>query len=178
MRDREGEHGGDGERQRAGGRAGDAVVIDIPVRWGDLDALGHVNNTVLFQYCESARIAFFEAIDLASFAPPAEVDRADAAGRSAPGRLGPGLVQADLSFRRQVRYPATVRVTLCATKIGERSFTLAYRLCDARDGGLYAEGSSVCVYVDYEAGRAVVLPDGLRTAIGRYLATGDAAGPS
>ena len=35
------------------------VVVEFPVRWGEIDALGHVNNTVYFQWFESARIAFF-----------------------------------------------------------------------------------------------------------------------
>ena len=34
----------------------------FPVRWGDMDAMGHVNNTVYFRYLENARIAWMEAI--------------------------------------------------------------------------------------------------------------------
>ena len=29
----------------------------MPVRWGDMDALGHVNNAMYFRYAESGRIA-------------------------------------------------------------------------------------------------------------------------
>lgn len=32
----------------------------IPVRWGDMDSYGHVNNTLYFQYLEEARVAWFE----------------------------------------------------------------------------------------------------------------------
>src|SRR5262245_7570674 len=46
--------------------AGFPVVIDQDVRWGDLDAYGHVNNTVFFRFFESARIAYFEAIGFVS----------------------------------------------------------------------------------------------------------------
>jgi hypothetical protein len=31
-------------------------AMTIPIRWGDMDAMGHVNNTVYFRYLESARI--------------------------------------------------------------------------------------------------------------------------
>jgi len=31
------------------------------IRWGDMDAMGHVNNTVYFRYLEQARIETFEA---------------------------------------------------------------------------------------------------------------------
>ena len=33
----------------------------IPIRWGDMDAMGHVNNTVYFRYMEQARICWFDA---------------------------------------------------------------------------------------------------------------------
>ena len=34
----------------------------IPIRWGDMDAMGHVNNTVYFRYLESTRIDWFDKI--------------------------------------------------------------------------------------------------------------------
>ena len=34
----------------------------IPIRWGDMDAMGHVNNTVYFRYMEQARIEWLESI--------------------------------------------------------------------------------------------------------------------
>ena len=34
----------------------------IPVRWGDMDAMGHVNNTVYFRYMEQTRICWFEKL--------------------------------------------------------------------------------------------------------------------
>ena len=38
------------------------VVLEIPVAWGDMDALNHVNNTVYLRYFESSRIAYFEGL--------------------------------------------------------------------------------------------------------------------
>jgi hypothetical protein len=37
-------------------------VERIPIRWGDMDAMGHVNNTVYFRYMEQARIGWFDAL--------------------------------------------------------------------------------------------------------------------
>jgi acyl-CoA thioester hydrolase len=34
----------------------------VTVRWGDMDAMGHVNNIIYFQYLESARIGYFEML--------------------------------------------------------------------------------------------------------------------
>ena len=127
------------------------VTIDQQIRWGDLDALGHVNNIVYFQYCESARIAYFDAMELDRFKR-----------RSTDG---PGMVSAQLSFRRQLHYPGQVRVTAHVTKIGRRSFTLAYEIRDVADDRVVADGDSVCVWVDYAAGRAMPLPDELVASI-------------
>ena len=33
-----------------------------PVRWGDMDMLGHVNDTVYFRYMEQARIEWVHAL--------------------------------------------------------------------------------------------------------------------
>ncbi len=40
------------------------VVTEIPVAWGEMDALQHVNNVVYFRYFETARIDYFRHIQL------------------------------------------------------------------------------------------------------------------
>ncbi|MBM3384043.1 MAG: acyl-CoA thioesterase, partial [Betaproteobacteria bacterium] len=39
-----------------------AHVERIPIRWGDMDAMGHVNNTVYFRFMEQARISWFDRL--------------------------------------------------------------------------------------------------------------------
>ena len=129
------------------------VTVICPIRWGDLDALGHVNNIIFFQFCESARIAYFEALEL---------DR-----HKRKPTDGPGMVAANLNFRRQLKYPGTVEVLANTTQVGERSFTLAYQLFDLADRAVVADGASVCLWVDYAAGKALRLPDDLVSAIAR-----------
>ena len=120
--------------------------IEVPVRWGDMDALQHVNNINYFQFCESARIAYFETIGLF-----------DKTGST----LGPSLVAAQLNFRRQVHYPATLQVGVSASKIGNTSFTLSYVIRNSAGNELVADGSSVVVWVDYSRGKPVPLPEEL-----------------
>lgn len=127
------------------------VTLELPIRWGDMDALGHVNNTVYFTFCESARIAYFSAVDLESFAEK-DTD-------------GPGLVAANLNFRRQMKYPGAIAVTARASKIGTKSFNLDYEIRDLKDDVVVADGSSVCVWVDYAESKAKALPDALIQAI-------------
>ena len=41
-----------------------AIITEIPVAWGEMDALNHVNNVVYFRYFETARIDFFSQINM------------------------------------------------------------------------------------------------------------------
>lgn len=132
---------------------GGGVTIEQVVRWGDQDPMRHVNNTVYFQYCESARMAYFERLDWKQY-------------RQSPTE-GFGLVHASLNFRRQVRYPDTVRVTAQVVSIGRRSFRFAMRLAAASDGQLAADGEAVLCWLDYATGKSAALPTALVDAIRR-----------
>ena len=39
-----------------------AHFIDVQVRWGDADALGHINNTLYGRYYECSRLDYFESL--------------------------------------------------------------------------------------------------------------------
>jgi acyl-CoA thioester hydrolase len=129
------------------------LTIRIPVRWGDMDALGHVNNTLFFRYCEQARIAYFEAVGIGALA-----DRPS---------VGVALVAASLSFRRQLRYPDTVAVTLRITRVGRSSFAHSYELRSESTGELVADGTSTCALADYARNRSVPLPAELLARIAK-----------
>lgn len=125
----------------------DGVTVRCEIRWGDMDALGHVNNIVYFQYCESARIAYFERLH------PERFRKHD--------REGPGMVAANLNFRRQLAYPGAVDVTARVSSISGKSFTLDYTIRDVANGEVAADGSSVCLWVDYAKAKALPLPQQL-----------------
>jgi len=127
------------------------VWISIDVRWGDMDAFGHVNNASYFTYCESARIRYFEELGLE------ELHR--------PGEIGPAVVTATCNFQRQVHYPATLEVGVRAERIGSKSFHLEYGLFVEGSGEVVADGSSVVVWVDFKAGKGVLLPEEITARI-------------
>jgi acyl-CoA thioester hydrolase len=126
------------------------------VRWGDMDALGHVNNSAYFVYCESGRMAFFGDLGMVE--------------HTGGGARGPALATANLEFKQQVRHPATLDIGLAVERIGGSSFTLIYGLFRAGEDEVVAQGQSVVVWVDYAAGRSEALPDALRDALGAYQA--------
>jgi len=127
------------------------VQLELPVAWGDMDAFGHVNNTVFLRWCESARIAYFE--------------RAGMLARMRASGVGPILARACVDFRRPVVFPASVRAQATVSKLGTTSLVMLYRVELLPDLERVADGESVIVMVDYASGGKVPLDDELRARI-------------
>ena len=126
----------------------------IEVRWGDMDSQGHVNNTVYFIYCESARV---ELIRKTGFK-----------GKQSGGTEGPALVSTSCDFKRQVVYPATLDVGVRVERLGRRSFEMSYGIFFHGTDQLAATARSINAWVEYAAERAVELPDYFRKALAEY----------
>jgi len=120
-----------------------------------MDALRHVNNVAYLQYLESARIGFFEAKGWNS------VD-IGAAGQ------GPVVVSQSFNYRRQLHYPAEVEVGVACTEVRQRSFVLSYGVFRKGTDELIGDGSTVLVWLDYAANKAVEIPSNFRA----FLALG------
>jgi hypothetical protein len=65
----------------------------MPIRWGDQDAMGHVNNTVYFRYMEQTRIEWLESFGF---------------GTSWTQTEGPVIVNASCTFLIPFTYPGTI----------------------------------------------------------------------
>jgi acyl-CoA thioester hydrolase len=122
----------------------------IPVRWGDMDAYAHVNNTIYFRYCEQARVEWIEQLGY-----PVTTD----AG------LGPVIINAACTFLVPITYPATVIVRLYAGEPGRSSVMTWYDIGIEGDERIFAEGSAKVVWMDHETGKSVPLPDALRQTL-------------
>lgn len=129
------------------------ITVDIAVAWGEMDAFGHVNNTVYFRWFETARIAFLDAIGFT------------AGGES--GGVGPILASTHCRFRRPVAFPDTVTVGVRTTDVGEDRFTHAYRVVSHAAREVVAEGEGVVVSYDYAGKRKAAIPPDVRAAIRR-----------
>ncbi len=117
----------------------------MPIRWGDMDAMGHVNNTVYFRYFEQARIEWFLAIGTP--ADPAQ-------------QFGPVVINAHCAFLRQMRFPGDIEVATFVGAIGRSSFETIQeiRRIDQPDV-LAASGGAKVVWIDYRLEKSVALPD-------------------
>ena len=121
------------------------VVMETPVAWGEMDAFGHVNNIVYFRYFETARIAYFEKLDVPEFL-----------GRDP---IGPILAETTCRFRAALSYPDTVSIGARVASIGEDRFVMRYAVFSHRLGRLAAEGEGTLVCYDYRANRKAAVPD-------------------
>jgi acyl-CoA thioester hydrolase len=122
----------------------------IPVRWGDMDAMGHVNNTVYFRYMEIVRLEWIYR----------EV--------GPPGAQGPVIVNAFCNFLRQIEYPGDILARQYVGEVGSSSLDTWITLERTdRPGVRYAEGGARMVWVDYAAQKSVPLPARVRALAGR-----------
>jgi acyl-CoA thioester hydrolase len=122
-------------------------VERIPIRWGDMDAMGHVNNTVYFRYMEQARICWFESL----------VPQADA-WKS----VGIVIANASCNFRRAINYPGAVEVKVFAGAPGGSSVPTFYEL---RVGErMCADGAATVVFIG-EDQRPLRIPDNIRALL-------------
>ncbi len=123
----------------------------VPIRWGDMDAMGHVNNTVYFRYMESVRLEWLYRV--------AEIP--------GPGGVGPVIVNAFCNFIRPLKYPGDALVRHYVANPGRSSFE-TYLTIERTDqpGVLYASGGAKTVWIDYANEKSVPLPDAVRRLIG------------
>jgi acyl-CoA thioester hydrolase len=122
-------------------------VTHIPIRWGDMDAYGHVNNTVYFRFMEQARVEWVEAMNF-----PVR-----------PGGSGAVIINAACTFLIPMNYPGTVEVRTYGGPPGRSSVQTHVDMLI--DGTLYAEGSAKVVWMDTQTGKSVPLPDALRALL-------------
>ncbi|UVW27342.1 thioesterase family protein [Massilia sp. H6] len=128
-------------------------TMTMPIRWGDMDAMGHVNNTVYFRYIETARIAWLEQVG----------------ALPDPSSEGPVIVSAHCSFLKQLTYPGQIEVTTWVGPPGRSSFEVSHEIRLVGPGGqagaLHAEGGAKVVWVEFRAEKSKPLPDRLRALL-------------
>jgi acyl-CoA thioester hydrolase len=121
----------------------------IAIRWGDMDAYRHVNNTVYFRYMEQARVEWLEGIGYAC-----NTDQE-----------APVIIDAHCTFRIPLTYPGTVEVKLFAGHAGRSSVPTYYELRLEGDDRLCAEGAAKVVWMNPQTGKSVPLPEALRKLV-------------
>ncbi|MGE0497434.1 MAG: acyl-CoA thioesterase [Ramlibacter sp.] len=122
----------------------------IPIRWGDMDAMNHVNNASYFRYLETIRIEWMRSIGC----PPN------------PTGEGPVIVNAFCNFYKQLEYPGDVIMKMYASDPGRSTFETWGTMERSDDPGvIYAAGGATTIWVNFPAQKSAPLPDWLRAHI-------------
>jgi len=121
--------------------------MTLPIRWGDMDAMGHVNNTIYFRFMEIARLDWLHSIGVA-------LD---------PNKEGLVIINAFCTFHKQFEFPGDVRVKMYVSDPGRSSFE-SWAVMERADepGALYASGGATTVWVDFPKQKSLPLPGWLR----------------
>ena len=125
------------------------IRVAMPVRWRDLDAFNHVNNSKYLSYLEEARLQWMLTLP----------------GHGMDDHVAPVVAAAQLSYRRPIEWPSEVAIELFVERLGNTSLTVGHRIVGATDPEvLFCDGNVVLVWIDRDSGRAAPLPDAVREA--------------
>ncbi len=122
----------------------------IPIRWGDMDAMNHLNNTVYFRYLETIRIEWMRSIGCMP----------DAGGE------GPVIANAFCNFYKQLEYPGDVLTKMYVSDPGRTTFE-TWGTMERADtpGVICAAGGATTIWVDFPLQKAKTLPEWLRQVV-------------
>ena len=127
------------------------VVIEIPVAWGEMDSLRHVNNVVYFRYFESSRMAYFQKLGL--------WDYLNQTG------IGPILASIQCKFKIPLTFPDTVSVgTRIPTIEGDR-FVMEHYVMSHKAQAIAAEAEGMIVSYNYRENKKTPLPEEVKQRI-------------
>ena len=125
-------------------------TINCPVRWGDMDAFGHVSNAVFLRYLEEVRARWLDSV-------PSHWQEADA---------GPVVANININYRQPLRWPADIEVKLKPLSPGRSSIKLEHEIRGANPddtaSALYADATCTLVWIDKQSGEPIPLPTCIR----------------
>ncbi len=145
--------------------SGPFTRVLLELRWGDMDAYGHINNVAQFRLLEEARVRAFGSPTATRDAPAspgmhgvAEVLQ----GQQIPAVFGAASDGSDIlvfSHRIEYREPIPYRtgpiaIDTVISSVGPATVDVGYVIAEPDGSCAYTVAESVIVFVDSETGRA------------------------
>ncbi len=130
----------------------------VQVRFRDIDAFGHVNNSVVSSYVEQARVMYLR--DVLGLDPVGPEDRMPLI-----------LAMIRLDYRSPIFLEDRVDVGSRVDWVGRTSFHMSHRL-EQQEGRELATAASVLVTYDYEAAQPMAVPENWRTTLAAHEGRG------
>ncbi|MBR9728605.1 acyl-CoA thioesterase [Shewanella intestini] len=133
------------------------IHTHVPVAWGDMDALQHVNNANYFRYFETARLDFFTQIDFL-----AELHKTG---------IGPVVSETNARYKRPVTYPDNLIVGVSISDIQPDRFKMHYHVYSQTQQAISTIGWANIVMFNFKtAAKANMTPE-LLTALTQHQQT-------
>ena len=122
------------------------------VRFGDLDAMQHMNNVEFLRFFETARIDY-----MATVAPT----------HTPTSRRAFGFIFAEchIAYRSPAHFGEEIRTYVWPAELRRSSLKLGFEMRVESDDRVVAEGWGTLVGYDYEQGKAHPIPDALREKV-------------
>ena len=127
--------------------------IEIPLRWGDFDALAHVNNVRYLDFMQDARVSLVHEFGLP---------------KSSLTEIGHLVARNEIDYIRPIGVnDHAVRVDVWISRFGGASYDVLYAIHDDAEN-LCARAKSVMVTVDMATEAVIRIPDDVRQAMERF----------
>ena len=131
-----------------------SISTEIQVAWGDMDALQHVNNAMYFKYFETARLDFFNQINLL--------------GDLKSTGVGPVLSETNARFKRPVTFPDSIIVGVKISDINEDRFVMHYTVFSKAQQAVTTIGWAKVVMFNFKTGQKAKLTPELLEALKKH----------
>ena len=131
------------------------VVMEMPIRWGDMDARGHVNNTIYYRYFESSRIALFQSLKIYD--------------EPTTARIAPILSYQDCYYKAPLTYPDTIYIGAKIVNIEESKIVIKHSIMSKKLNRKAAVGEAHIIWYDYENQKKAIIPDDLKKEILKFM---------
>ena len=125
----------------------------VTPRFGDMDVLGHINNTVPVVWFELARNPLIKIFD-----PSLELKRET---------FSLIMAHSDYDYVDQLYYRYDVEIKTWITRIGTKSFTASHEAW--QQGRLCVKGSAVMVHYDFNLEKSTPIPEDKKTLLAQHL---------
>ena len=128
-------------------------LTTVTPRFGDMDALGHINNTVPVVWFELARNPLLTIFD-----PSLELKREN---------FPLIMAHSDYDYIDQLYFKYNVEIKSWITRIGTKSFTVYHEAW--QQGRLCVKGSAVLVHYDFNAEKSTPIPEDRKKALEEHM---------
>ena len=146
--------------------AGTVLRVEVPMRWGDMDAYGHVNNVNLIRLMEEARIAGFGVpggTGAPGMRPKVDIFSAVPAGVQIL------VVEHRVRYSRPLEYRnVPVNVDLWIASVKPASFDICYEFRDPVEDTMCVRATTTLAFFDTASSRVQRLSEAERAGLAPF----------